>query len=237
MMIKECLILAGGLGTRLRGVINDIPKPMAPISGKPFLEFLLRYLSSQGMERIVLSVGYLKEKIIEHFGSNFMGMEIVYSVEEEPLGTGGAILKARDLLGEAFFVLNGDTLFMIDLRELYEFYARKCADVVIALRKMEDCSRYGSVVIDQDGRIKGFIEKGKMGECLINGGVYVVSKGILDKVNFPVPFSWERDFLERYYEDFNIYGLLCEGYFIDIGTPEDYGRANDELPRLDIICL
>ncbi|MCS7148980.1 MAG: nucleotidyltransferase family protein [Geminocystis sp.] len=234
-MIRECLILAGGLGTRLRGVIGDIPKPMASINGKPFLEFLLSYLSSQGMERIVLSVGYLKEKIIKHFRSSFMGMEIVYSVEDEPLGTGGAILKARDLLGEAFFVLNGDTLFKVDLRGLYEFYKQKQADLVIALKYMEDCGRYGSVVIDYNSRVRGFVEKGKSNEGLINGGVYVVSKGILDKVNFSVPFSWERDFLERYYEAFNFYGLPCDGYFIDIGIPEDYSRANYELPRLDII--
>ncbi|MDW8136533.1 MAG: nucleotidyltransferase family protein [Thermodesulfobacterium sp.] len=231
-MIQECLILAGGFGTRLRSIVSNVPKPMALIQGKPFLEYLLKYLSSQGITKVVLSVGYLREKIINYFGKHFAGMEIVYSIEDEPLGTGGAILKAKALLGEAFFIVNGDTLFKLKFSELYEFFKQKEADIVLALKPMKNCERYGSVEIDANGRVIGFVEKAKLKDCLINGGVYVVSNKVLTTdftKDFQAPFSWERDFLERRYKELKIYGLVCDGYFIDIGTPEDYKRAIHEL--------
>lgn len=232
-MINECLILAGGFGKRLKDTISDLPKPMAPINGKPFLEYLLDYLNSQGMKKVVLSVGYMKEKITEYFGSSFKNMDIIYSIENEPPGTGGAIKQSESLISsEVFFAVNGDTLFMVDFSKLYEFFLEKRADMVIALKHFKDCSRYGSVKIEQKGHIEGFIEKQVLEDCIINGGVYFISKELFKNIDIQSPFAWEKDFLEKYYERFKFYGLVCEGYFIDIGTTEDYRRAQHELRNI-----
>ncbi|MCS7206107.1 MAG: nucleotidyltransferase family protein [Leptospiraceae bacterium] len=231
-MTDQALILAGGFGTRLRSVVKDLPKPMAPIQGKPFLEYLLTYLETNGIRKVILSVGYLKEKIMEHFGSRFLGMEIVYSPEDQPLGTGGALKQALNLLEQEFFLLNGDTFFAVNLKDMFEFHKKKQSHFTIALKQIDDCKRYGSVLLDDDGRIVQFIEKREGIECLINGGVYLLSRALVESISLKAPFSLERDFLEKTYKEKKFYGFVSDGYFIDIGIPEDYQRADRELASL-----
>lgn len=231
-MIKEAIILAGGLGTRLRDVIKDVPKPMAPIEGRPFLEYLLSYLHKQNIKKVVFAVGYKKEVIIDFFGNKYKDIKLVYSIEEEPLGTGGAILKALYLIeNEHFFVLNGDTFFNIDLSSLENFYYDKQADLVIALKEMNNCERYGVIELDETYRIINFLEKPKKTKGLINSGIYLISKTFLNSFNLPKKFSFEKEFLEKYYSTYKFYGKSFDAFFIDIGISEDYEKAQQELPK------
>jgi D-glycero-alpha-D-manno-heptose 1-phosphate guanylyltransferase len=208
-MIKEAIILAGGLGTRLRSVVSDVPKCMAPVNGIPFINFIITYLKKEGIERFVLSLGYKSEILIE----------------DTPLGTGGAIklacgkAKSADVL-----ILNGDTLFNINLKDLSDFHTGKKADFTVALKEMRNFSRYGSVEIDNDYSIKAFHEKTFCEKGFINGGVYALN--VNSFLNEPLPdiFSFEKDFLEQNIGKKKFYGLECEYYFIDIGIPEDYDR-------------
>ena len=233
-MIEEAIILAGGLGTRLRGIIRDIPKPMADINGKPFLEYLLNYVINQGILKIVLSVGYKHEVIKKYFGSFFMGSELIYSVESKPLGTGGALKKAMEFIdSNNVFVLNGDTIFKIDLKEFERFHIEKKSNLSIALRRSEMSNRYGTVELNQDQSIKAFLEKRHVKEGLINGGTYLLNKDFFNSFDLPNKFSFERDFLEKYYIDYKFYGFISNAYFIDIGVPEDYERAKQEIEILN----
>lgn len=229
-MLKEAIILAGGLGTRLRSVVKDVPKPMATINGRPFLEYILDYLNKYNFERIILAVGYKSDVIKNHFGNSYKELNIKYSEEREPLGTGGAIKKAlmfseeRDVL-----ILNGDTFFVIDLIRFYKFHAEKKSNLTIALKKKRNIERYGAVLIDEDGKILGFFEKNYVNEGLINGGIYILNKPFFLSLNFSDKFSFEKEFLERYYNMYSFYGMIFDSYFIDIGTPEDYEKAKKEL--------
>ncbi len=231
-MIKEAIVLAGGLGTRLGGVIKDIPKPMAPIGEKPFLEFILDYLNFSEIKRIVISVGYKKEVIINYFANSYKNSEIIYSEEDTPLGTGGAILKAFELIeGERSFVLNGDTFFMISLKALYEFHIKKKAEISIALKRNEfKDKRYGNVLVSEEGKIINFEEKSNE-SALFNGGVYLINKRVFSNLNFPSKFSFEKDFLEKKVNEFDIFGKAFNNYFIDIGIPEDYEKAKREISK------
>jgi len=179
-MLKEAIILAGGFGTRLREVVADVPKPMAPVNGNPFLDYLLRYLKHYGIERVVLSVGHLSEKIINHYGNSFNGIEIVYSVEAEPLGTGGGIRLAMEKCKDYdVLVLNGDSFFSIDLHSFYNKYSDSVADGALALRYVDDCARYGTIVLGEMDIIKSFNEKsGHKTPGVINAGVYILSRDI-----------------------------------------------------------
>lgn len=232
--ITEAVVLAGGFGTRLHHIVNDVPKPMAPIHGIPFLSFLFKKLISAGIEHVILSTGYLHEKIESYFGNSFETLRISYSREEEPLGTGGAILLAMSKTKtEDLFVLNGDTLFDIDFRELGDLHVKNEAFLSVALREEKDVSRYGSVMINETGKITAFTEKNEsQGKGLINGGIYVLNKKQLQELEMPTKFSFEKDVLEKYYHNMNFYGLVCQAYFIDIGVPEDYNRAQQEFPQL-----
>lgn len=235
-MIKEAIVLAGGLGTRLREVVKDVPKPMADINGKPFLEYVLRFLDKQGLEKVVLSVGYRYEFIIEYFGDRFANIKLDYLIEDEPLGTGGAIKKAIRLIDEdEVFIFNGDTFFKIDLFKFYEFHLRKKSRLSIALKMMNKTDRYGIVKIDKNNRITAFLEKNEKQDGLINGGIYLMNKEFFLSFNLPDKFSFERDFLERYYKDYELYGFPSESYFIDIGVPEDYDKAKYDLKDLEIL--
>jgi D-glycero-alpha-D-manno-heptose 1-phosphate guanylyltransferase len=226
----EAIILAGGFGTRLKSVIADIPKPMAPVRGKPFLDYLLRHCVRQGVSRIILSVGYRYEAIKAHFGARFLETPLLYSVEDAPLGTGGAVAKALRLVDEgACFVVNGDSFFNVDLAALYKFHRSNNADFSIALKKLTNFERYG-VVRRNGGRIVAFEEKKFVQEGEINGGVYVLEKELFTPYGLPDKFSLEKDFLEKQAGRCKIYGFESEGYFIDIGIPEDYERAQKELP-------
>ena len=228
--MKTAIVLAGGLGTRLRSVVQDIPKPMAPVQGKPFVEFVLQYLKMYGVERIIFSIGYRGEVVQEYFGKSYKSMQIDYAIEEEPLGTGGGIFQAAQMCDdEPFFVVNGDTLFDVNLFLFEDFYEATNADMVIALKEMEDFDRYGVVEMTDEERVIGFKEKTYRKEGLINGGIYYFSKKVFDVAEFPLKFSFEKDFMEKYLNDLKFFGCPLDGYFIDIGIPEDYARAEKEL--------
>lgn len=226
-MIKQAIILAGGLGTRLQGVVKDVPKPMADINGKPFLEYLLNFFKKNEIKEIILSVGYKYKVIIDYFGENFSGIKLVYSIEEEPLGTGGAIKKALNYVdSNEVFVLNGDTFFDINLSKFYKFHIEKKSNLSIGLKIMEKNNRYGIVEVDNDFRIKNFSEKRYSDKALINAGIYILKKDFLLSLKLPYKFSFEKDFLERYSKTFAFYGFPLDASFIDIGLPSDYYSDN-----------
>ncbi|MBS4276159.1 sugar-phosphate nucleotidyltransferase [Campylobacter vulpis] len=216
----EAIVLCGGLGTRLRAVVKDVPKPMAAVGGKPFLEFIFEYLKKQGVKSVVLAVSYKYEVIQEHFKNEFLGIKIKYSIEQEPLGTGGAIKQALKLCeGREVFVLNGDSIFEISLKNL----RLKGAKICLALKKMFDFQRYGAVSIDEKGEIVEFKEKSFCKEGLINGGIYLLSKDIFERFSFLGHFSFE-EFLSTNFKVLKARAELFEDYFIDIGIPQDYEK-------------
>jgi D-glycero-alpha-D-manno-heptose 1-phosphate guanylyltransferase len=224
------VILAGGFGTRLRPVVGDRPKPMALIRGKPFLEYLLAYLRNSGVvSHVVLSVGYRYEQIQSFFKNRFIDIPISYSIEDTPLGTGGAALKAIAAIPDNDFLLvNGDTMFPIDIKHLMTEHTKLHADVTIALKPMRHTDRYGTVVC-REGRIISFEEKQAIEEGLINGGIYIIHKQALVKYASAEVFSLEKDFLRVYVAALNMIGMPFHDYFIDIGIPEDFKRAQREL--------
>ena len=230
-MTKEAIILAGGLGTRLQGVVKDLPKPMAPVNGRPFLTYILDYLIDYQYNKVVLSVGYLHEKIEEFFGTHYKSLEIDYAVETEPLGTGGGILFAMSkCTTDNVLVINGDTMFKVDLDAFERFHEEKGGLLSIVLREVEDVSRYGSVTISDDNLIALFIEKQvTFGRGYINGGVYLINRKLFEKHPQPRKFSFEKDLMTKFYTQELFYAMPSDGYFIDIGIPEDYARAQQEL--------
>lgn len=215
----EAIVLAGGFGTRLKEVVSDVPKPMAPVNGKPFLEYLLKDLSKKGIKHAILAVGYKKEIIKEYFKNRYENIEITYSEELTPLGTGGAIKKALKLAKEEdVFIVNGDTFFDIDLKGMKEFYTEKKSTLTVAVKEMENFDRYGSLVI-KENRIIEFEEKKKKDSGKINGGIYLIKKDLLDRIE-KENFSFEKEILEA--KKVEKYSYESKGYFIDIGIPEDY---------------
>lgn len=227
------VVLAGGLGTRLRPVVEDVPKPMAPIRGRPFLEYQLDYWVAQGVGRFILSVGFLHDLIQEHFGSSYEGVPIVYSVEDSPLDTGGALLLAASRLVDAkpFLVLNGDTYFNVSLKTLIGFSARTKSHWCLSLFPTEEVGRYTAVDLAEDGRIRSFSSTDS-NRRLANGGVYLVQSRALQEL----PYSaGQRVSLEK--EIFpaalavgqRFYGVEFHGTFLDIGLPTDYHRAGEVL--------
>lgn len=221
---KEAIILCGGLGTRLRSVISDVPKPMAPIKNKPFLAFVLEYLKKQNISRVVLAVSYKYEIIQEYFGNSYLGIQILYSIEKEPLGTGGAILEALNLINsDSCYVLNGDTFFDVNLDRL----KLDNSDICVALKPMKNFDRYGSVDIDNNSYISAFNEKRFTSNGLINGGVYLIKKNIFNSFNLPNKFSFEEFFQENFLT-FNAKATVFDDYFIDIGIPQDYKAFIDK---------
>lgn len=235
-MIREAIILAGGLGTRLRSEIGDIPKALALINGRPFLEYQLDYLYNWQVEKVIIAAGYKSELIREHFGDKYKGLSLKYSIEEEPLGTGGAIRKALDLVdGLRSIVVNGDTYYEVDIYKMVDFQRIKESNLLINLTYEEDVSRYGTVEINKLNRITGFHEKGeKKGAGFVNGGFYFINKAFFLSFDLPEKFSFERDFLERYYDEYIFHGIRCSAYFIDIGIPEDFKRAQHEFKEYNI---
>ncbi|EGD0010734.1 NTP transferase domain-containing protein, partial [Campylobacter jejuni] len=191
----QAIILCGGLGTRLKSVIKDIPKPMAPINDKPFLEFIFEYLKKQGIKEVILAVSYKYEVIQEYFKDEFLGIKIKYSIEKEPLGTGGAIKEALKFIKNEAYVLNGDTIFDIDLKKLILNNSKIC----LALKQMNDFDRYGTVELDSKNYIKLFKEKEFKKQGLINGGIYFLNKDIFNDFTLQEKFSFE-EFLQENYE-------------------------------------
>jgi D-glycero-alpha-D-manno-heptose 1-phosphate guanylyltransferase len=228
MKTREAIILAGGFGTRLKTVVPDRPKPMAEINGRPFLEYLLDYIISQNVNRCILSVGFRHVMIMQYFGNSYKDAELVYAVEDKPLGTGGGILNALRLVtAETVFIINGDTFFRISLPEMEKEINNKQADMVLALYKVRDEHRYGTVVTNRDGRILKFREKtDEAGASLINGGIYLMKSNIFSGIDFPETFSMEKDFLEKNTDTMKIYGKPFDSDFIDIGIPETYQQAH-----------
>ncbi|MBE6715643.1 MAG: HAD-IIIA family hydrolase [Ruminococcaceae bacterium] len=228
--MKEAIILAGGLGTRLAKTVHDRQKVMAPVGCRPFLAYVLEYLRKHSYTKAVLAVSYHSEQIKEYFGDFFSGIEIAYSEEKEPLGTGGAIKQALSFCYEnAVTVINGDTFFDVDIDKLYNIYNEKNARAVLAAKKMPDCTRHSTLGICDNGKIFSFREKKEQKEGYINGGVYVVGRDIFEEIS-KERFSFEKDILERMQD--GLYAVKDEGYFIDMGVPEAYFRANTEIPLL-----
>jgi D-glycero-alpha-D-manno-heptose 1-phosphate guanylyltransferase len=236
-MIKEAIILAGGLGTRLRSVVPDLPKCMAPVAGKPFLYYVIAHLKKEGIRNFIFSVGYKSEPIINFVNKEFLSIrkqfsniDFQFSIEEEPLGTGGAIkLSVEKVSDHNILVCNGDTLFKIDLQKLNNFHLQHNADCTLCLKPMNNIERYGVVELNEDASIKTFKEKQFYEAGLINGGVYALNVRNFMKENLPEKFSFEKDYLEKYVTKRNIYAVIQDEYFIDIGIPEDYERAGREL--------
>lgn len=225
----EVIVLAGGLGTRLRSAIgNEIPKCMAPICDKPFLRYLLEYLRRFDVSRVILSVGYLRDVIFKWVDENrqFFPFEICYAVEETPLGTGGGIrLAARECKGQDAIVLNGDTFFDVDLAQFHALHTKGNCPVSLALKRMRNFDRYGTVVVGTDGKISRFCEKQPCADGLINGGIYCIT--LSQPAIWPEKekFSFETDMLEPLAAKGSLAGFECDGYFKDIGIPADYAQA------------
>lgn len=242
----DAIVLVGGLGTRLREVITDIPKPMAPVKGVPFLDILLeRLLRHSVIERVVLAVGYKREIVQDYFGDRAYNRKVLYAIEKAPLGTGGSIRNAlAHTRSREVLVINGDTLFDVDIGAMIESHRKSEADLTLALKPMREFSRYGTVCIEsadqkeasaslQAAQVIGFQEKQYQAEALINGGVYLLNQTLFDGLEKRLPhrFSFETDFLEVYLQRLNICSFISTGYFIDIGIPEDYHRAQQELAK------
>lgn len=219
-------ILCGGLGTRLRSVVSDVPKSMAKIGTRPFLEVQLLQLRSQGIRKVILGTGYLGEQVESHFGNGAaMGMEINYSREPEPLGTGGAIRLALHQLSNPALILNGDSYCQCDLNAMATFYRERKADFVMAVREIENASRYGRVRADGDDRLGGFEEKsGADLPGLINTGIYLCAREIVAGIPAGRAVSFERETIPSALAR-PCHVFPTSGIFIDIGVPDDYQRA------------
>ncbi len=229
-MINEAIILAGGLGTRLQPVISDKPKCMAPVAGKPFISYVINYLRKQGIEKFIFSVGYMHEIIEDYLKNTYADLSFKISLEDEPLGTGGAIKLACEKTSEKnVLICNGDTLFKINIDTLSEYHIKIESDCTLCLKPMSNVNRYGIVELNKNGLITSFKEKQFYHQGLINGGVYALNVTAFLKRDLPQKFSFEKDYLEKNIEQKKIYGILQDEYFIDIGIPEDYERAQEEL--------
>lgn len=219
----EAIVLAGGKGTRLRSVVSNLPKPMAPVGGSPFLSHLFNFLIKNHVSKVYLSVSYMAEKIVDFYGNKYKSLDIDYCYEDLPLGTGGAIKKSFAMVkGDCCFVLNGDTYFDIDLNKLS---LKQSSDICIALKYMQNFDRYGSICFDEDMNITRFKEKTFVKEGYINGGIYLISKSILSKLPKQDSFSFE-EFLEKSFLAVNASCHCFTDTFVDIGIPNDYFLAN-----------
>jgi D-glycero-alpha-D-manno-heptose 1-phosphate guanylyltransferase len=244
MKIVEAIILAGGLGTRLHSVVPDLPKCMATVNGKPFIFYDIKYLHKQGIEKFIFALGYKHEVIIEYIEalqvnyktsdslrtSQNPSFAVEYSIEKEPLGTGGAIKLASTVSKEKnVLVVNGDTLFKVDVTRLSDFHISNNAHCTLSLKPLKKFERYGIVELNNDQSIKHFKEKRYFDEGLINGGMYLLNANKFSEEELPTKFSFEKDYLEKFYRHRKMYGVVQDRYFIDIGVPEDYRRAQREL--------
>ena len=221
----KAIILAGGLGTRLRSTVPDIPKPLAPIRQRPFLAYLLDYWIQQGIDSFILSVGYKHEMIQATFGNNYKDCPIAYAVEQQPLGTGGGILLAlKQVKDEAVvLILNGDTFFKINFAAYYRFFQHTQADACIALHQSTDTRRYAGVAIDAEHRITDFQQSQSN---MVNGGIYLLRPKILIN-HYPLhtTLSLEQDILPDLIDRYHVTGYIESAAFIDIGVPADYHKA------------
>ena len=230
-MLNTAIILAGGMGTRLKTIISDLPKPMAPIMNVPFLTYQLNYLKHFGIKKVIFSVGYLSEKIIAHYNQSFENINIEYSIEKNPLGTGGGIRMAMSNLNEDLvLILNGDSFFDLNLEQFYNLHLEQKSDFSLALRYVNNSERYGNIEFNSSNQITSFIEKNQLNQSgYINAGVYILSKKLyLQNTKPDINFSIEKDFFEKQLNQLIIKGFEFKDYFIDIGIPEDYLKAQDD---------
>ena len=230
-MLNTAIILAGGRGTRLKTIISDLPKPMAPIMNVPFLTYQLNYLKHFGIKKVIFSVGYLSEKIIAHYNQSFENISIEYSIEKNPLGTGGGIRMAMSNLNEDLvLILNGDSFFDLNLEQFYNLHLEQKSDFSLALRYVNNSERYGNIEFNSSHQITSFIEKNQLNQSgYINAGVYILSKKLyLQNTKPDINFSIEKDFFEKQLNQLIIKGFEFKDYFIDIGIPEDYLKAQDD---------
>jgi D-glycero-alpha-D-manno-heptose 1-phosphate guanylyltransferase len=228
-MITEAIILAGGLGARLNTLVDNVPKCLAPVNDIPFIEYVLQYGHSQGIQRFIISVGYKKELIQFYIASQEYPFDIIFCEEEAPLGTGGAIKKSLALTqSDQILILNGDTFFEYDLKYLTMFHEFEFADCTLCLKLLTNFDRYGAVDF-LHGDIICFKEKQFTAKGYINAGVYALEKFHFLDLVFPTTFSFEKDYLEKYVKKLSFQGSIQNAYFIDIGTPEDYVQAQIDL--------
>ena len=227
----ECIILAGGLGTRLRSVIGDQPKCMAEVNGKPFLHYMFDYLEEQGCTRLILSLGYGHESVTRWLDSTpRRTFGISHVIEQEPLCTGGGIrLAMQETTDENVIVLNGDTMFRISLPGLLDTHLAASAETTLALKPMRSFDRYGAVRTGEENIITAFEEKKYRDQGLINGGIYCITRSDFMSRELPVKFSFEKDYLEAEVAKGIFAGYTSDAYFIDIGIPGDYEKAQKEL--------
>jgi D-glycero-alpha-D-manno-heptose 1-phosphate guanylyltransferase len=235
--MKEVVVLAGGLGTRLRSVVADRPKPMALIAGKPFLDWQLRVLAARGAQSCVFAIGYLGEQIQAHFGKQFAGMQISYSVEDTPLGTGGAIARAlAQCKTDWVYVVNGDTYSTLPWPAM-EALRGKGNECVVAVTEVPNPQRYGAVAWDAaSGRVQSFVEKSAVApdakSAWINSGAYLLQKSAFLARGYPERFSFEADYLQKIVSEGALCAVPAGSAFIDIGIPEDFERAQRYLPSI-----
>jgi D-glycero-D-manno-heptose 1,7-bisphosphate phosphatase len=228
-MIRQAVILAGGRGTRLGSITSNTPKPLLPVGGRPFIEYIIWNLKRYSIKDILLSVGYLGYKMAEHLGDGRkLGVDIDYCFESRPAGTGGAFLLAKRKLDPEFFVINGDTIFDINYHDLATLRKGTNAMAAVALRKVDVVHRYGSVALDGE-LISGFHEKASTGPGIVNGGVYAMTRDCIACIR-SVPYSLESDLFPEIASNGNLAGRLYDGFFIDIGLPETWRDANSVVP-------
>ncbi len=226
---EEAIVLVGGLGTRLRSVVSDLPKPTAPVAGRPFLAHLLDPIATAGLRRVILAAGHLAEKVEQAIGRRWAGMQVTYSHENQPLGTGGAIrLATAQLQGEGVHLLNGDTFLRYDLRALERLVHAAGVPLGMALAQVPDVARYGAVEVVAD-RVASFHEKGGRGAGLINAASYFLTMAGVAALPALPSYSFEAAVLPAWAASGKIVALGNTRDFIDIGVPEDYARAQSLL--------
>jgi D-glycero-alpha-D-manno-heptose 1-phosphate guanylyltransferase len=229
----ECIILAGGLGTRLQNTIGNLQKCMADINGQPFLHYIFVYLQQQKCTHVVLSLGYKHDTILEWLNRNNFSFDLDFVVEETPLGTGGGIqLALKKCEKQNVVVLNGDTFFSINLDTILSFHIQQYSTITLALKEMKKFARYGSVFVNDEHQITAFEEKKFKEDGLINGGIYVVNREQFFMKKSPKKFSFEKDYLEHYVAEKSFFGKVFQDYFIDIGIPEDYQKAQTDFKTI-----
>lgn len=229
----EAIVLAGGLGTRLRGVIGDAPKCMAPVNGQPFLAYLFRYLAVQQCTRVILSLGYGYNAVIDWLAGNPQPFIVDHVIETEPLGTGGGMaLALQKATEDDVLVLNGDTMFQVNLHEMLMFHKLQNAATTLALKPMLQFERYGVVNVNAANIIVSFEEKQYKDKGLINGGIYAINRSSLFARQLPAKFSFEKDYLERFVTELSFRGFVSNDYFIDIGIPADYAQSITDFKNL-----
>ena len=235
--LPPAVILAGGLGTRLRSAFASGPKSMAPIGDRPFLDYVLGWLSSEGVSRVILCVGYKRSQIQRFVGNGSRwNVQAGYAIEKELLGTGGAVKNAETLIdADDVFVVNGDTMLDVSLKGLNDFHRQKKGWLTIAAVKVPKQDRYGTLELGYEGKVKAFVEKGvtanTRGTHTINGGVYILRTKLLRAIQGQCPISLEKQIFPKLAAKGRAYGYVTDSYFIDIGIPEDFRRAKAELPK------